>query len=144
MLQPLPRGEGSGEGEGAPYLLSRTNNEMLAHSTATKSSLFFQDSTEIPACMRASIERNFLRCALGHDAPAAAAAFRPQINHPIGFRDDVEIMFDDDDRVANLDQPLQDVNQPLDIGHMETDRRLLQKKQVSFRPALEQIGFLEP
>src|SRR5215467_6055437 len=93
--------------------------------------------------MRASIAGNFLGWALSHNVAAGLAALRSEINDPIGFAYDVEIMLDDDDRVSDIDQPVEHINQSLNIGHVQTDRRLLEQKQISFGPALEQIRLLE-
>jgi hypothetical protein len=48
-----------------------------------------------------------LRRALGHDAAAAFATFGAEIDDPIGLLDDVEVVLDDQDSVADRDQPLE-------------------------------------
>src|ERR1700684_1324418 len=53
--------------------------------------------------------RHLLRRALSYDPPAFFAAFRAEINNPIGIPDHIQIMFDDDDRIAQVGQPVQDV-----------------------------------
>ena len=35
-----------------------------------------------------------------HDRPALVAALGPEIDHPVGACDDIEVVLDDDDRVA--------------------------------------------
>src|SRR6476469_10967661 len=45
-----------------------------------------------------------LWCALRDDLSAAMAAFGAEIDHPVGRLDDIEVVFDDDDRVAVVAQ----------------------------------------
>ena len=47
---------------------------------------------------------DLLRRALGDDTPAAVAAFRPQVDDPVGGLDDIQVVFDDDDGVAMVAQ----------------------------------------
>ncbi len=43
---------------------------------------------------------DLLRRAGGEDAPAAVAAFGPEIDDPVGGLDDIQVVFDDDNGVA--------------------------------------------
>src|SRR5437667_7085290 len=52
---------------------------------------------------------NLLRRSGGDDAAAGGAAFGTEIDDPVRDLDDLEIMLDDDDGVATVDQGLQDV-----------------------------------
>ena len=52
--------------------------------------------------------------AFGDNLAAAVASFRPKVNYPIGFGNQVEIMLDDDDRMARINQTLQDFDQTFD------------------------------
>ena len=65
--------------------------------------------------------------------PPSLAAFRAEVNHPIRLGDEIQIVFDDDDGVAGIHQPLQDIHQPLDIGHVQADGRLLQQEEARAR-----------
>ena len=69
--------------------------------------------------------RNCFRCAGGNDLAACIARFRPDIDNIIGFRDYAEVVLDHDDGMAVIDQPVQQVQQQFDIGHMQANRRLL-------------------
>jgi hypothetical protein len=53
--------------------------------------------------------------ALGDDAAAALAPFRAEVNDPIGLFDDVEVMLDDEDGVAEGDEALEDVEEFADV-----------------------------
>jgi hypothetical protein len=44
----------------------------------------------------------------------------------IGRLDDIEMMFDQQDRVAGIHQPVERLEQPLNVREMETCRRLIE------------------
>ena len=67
------------------------------------------------------------------DAAAAGAAFRAQVDHPVGLGDHVQVVLDDDDAVAAVDQPVQHADQLLHVGHVQPDRRLVQHVQRARR-----------
>ena len=73
-----------------------------------------------------------LRRALGDDPPAAVAALRPEVDDPVGGLDDVEVVLDDEDRVAAVDEPVEDLEQLLDVGEVEAGGRLVEDVE---RPA---------
>lgn len=73
--------------------------------------------------MRAAAAGNFFWRALGYDSPSCGASFRPQIDDPIRFGDDVKVMFYDDDRVALVYEPLQHGQQSMDVGDVQADGR---------------------
>ena len=55
-------------------------------------------------CTTAAHRRDLLRRAGRDELAALVAALRPEVDHPVGRLDDVEVVLDDDDRVAALDQ----------------------------------------
>jgi len=57
---------------------------------------------------------------------AGIAPLRPEIEDPVGFDDDVEIVLDYDDRIARVHQPVQHAQQLLDVRHVQADGRLIQ------------------
>ena len=73
------------------------------------------------------------RRALRDDPAAARAAFGTEVDEPVGFGDHVEVVLDDDDRVAGIDQPMQHANQFLDVGHVQTDGRFVEHVQRVLR-----------
>ena len=54
--------------------------------------------------------------ARGNDAPAAVAAFRSEVDHPVRGLDDIQVVLDDYDSVAVIAQPMQHPEQQLDIA----------------------------
>ena len=61
-----------------------------------------------------------------HDAPAAVATFRAQVDDPVGGLDHIQVVLDHHDRVARVAQPVQYLEQQLDVVEMEAGRRLIQ------------------
>ena len=78
--------------------------------------------------------------ALGDDLAAARAALRPEVDDPVGRLDDVEVVLDDDDRVAGLDEPVEHLEQLLDVGEVEAGRRLVEDVQGLAGRAPRQLG----
>ena len=86
-----------------------------------------------------------LRRAGRHDSPAAFSTLGSQVDHPIRRLDDVQIVFDDDDGVARVHEPVQDSQQLFDVREMQTGRRLVQQVQRASRGRLDQFsGQLDP
>lgn len=82
--------------------------------------------------MRASAAGNFFRRALGYNLPSGGASFRPQIDDPIRFGDDVEVVFYDDDGVPLVYEPLQHGQQAMDVGDVQSDGRLFEQVNMAF------------
>src|SRR5271170_2995334 len=69
--------------------------------------------------MRVGDGRNVLGSALSDDAASVFAALGAEIDDPVGVADDVEVVFDDDDGVAEIGQAVQDLKKPADIVKMQ-------------------------
>ena len=70
--------------------------------------------------------RDRRRAALRDDAAAAGAALRPKIDDPIRLGHDVEVVLDHDHAVAGVHQPLQHLDEFLDVGHVQADGGFVQ------------------
>ena len=68
----------------------------------------------------------FLRWALHNNTPATVSAFRPQVDDPVGFGDHVEVVFDNDDGIAAINQTLQHANELFDVRHVQADSGLIE------------------
>src|SRR6185369_6898166 len=95
-----------------------------------------------PACVRALVPRDLLERTFGHDLTARVARLRAQIDNPIRLGDQIEVMLDDDHRMAGVDQALQDLDQSPNIGYVQSDRWFFQYKKPPFGRRLEQIQLL--
>ena len=63
--------------------------------------------------------------------PPFIATFRSEVDDMIGRRDDVEMMFDQDDAVAARDQPAYHLQKTADVVEVQARGRLIEKEQQS-------------
>src|ERR1700683_1750011 len=80
--------------------------------------------------------RHLLGRTLRDDAAAFFAAFRTKVNDPIGLFDDVQIMFDDQHRVAERDQAVEHVEKFFDVVKMQPGGGLIEDVKRTAGPAL--------
>src|SRR6516164_9736784 len=95
------------------------------------------------AGMRAFVSRNFLRGAFSYNSTSALSAFRAEIDHPICFRNQVQVMFNYDYRMTGVDQTLEHLDQPLHVRHVQADRWFFENKQVPLWTWIEQVGLFQ-
>src|SRR5208283_4746488 len=63
--------------------------------------------------------RNVFGSSLCHDAAATLTTFRSEIDNPVGLFDDIEIVLDDQDRIAEIDQALKNIDELSHIVEMQ-------------------------
>ncbi len=61
-----------------------------------------------------------------HKPPAAIPTLGPEIQHPIGFGNDIQVVLNDNHRVPVVHQALQHTDQPNYISHVQANRGLVQ------------------
>ena len=81
--------------------------------------------------MRRRMRRNILGRADSDNGAAANAALRPHVNHPVGQLDHIEIVFDDDECVSLIDEPLQHTRKFPDVVEMQSRRRFVHDVQLA-------------
>ena len=69
---------------------------------------------------------NFLRSSRDHHFPTRVPALRLQINHVIGSLDYIQVMFDQQHRVARVHQAVQRLQQALDVRQVQPRGRLIE------------------
>src|SRR5215212_1186887 len=84
--------------------------------------------------------RDVLRRTLRDDDSASRTALGPEVDDPVGRLDDVEIVFDDDDRIALVDEPVEHVEQLADVLEMQAGGRLVEDVDRPTRRTLLQLG----
>ena len=99
-----------------------------------------EDAGEVLPGGRATGRGDRLGRALGDDPAAAVAALRPEVDDPVGGLDDVEVVLDDDDRVAAVDEAVEDLEQLLDVGEVQAGGRLVEDVQRPPRRPSRQLG----
>src|SRR4051812_48920562 len=82
-----------------------------------------------PAGRRRLDSGDLFRSAGPDDPAAACATFRAQIDHVIGRLDHIQIVLDDDDGVALIDELGQDVEELPSIFEMQAGRRFVEDIQ---------------
>src|SRR5579862_434652 len=63
---------------------------------------------------------------LGHDAAAAFAPFGAEVDDPIGLFDDIEVVLDDEDGVAEADEALENVEKLADVVEVQAGGGLVE------------------
>src|SRR3982750_816053 len=77
------------------------------------------------------------------DNPAAVVAGAgAEVDDPVGVRHDPLVVLDDDDRLAGVDEPVEQAEQLLDVGEVEADGRLVEDVDAALLGHLG--GELEP
>jgi hypothetical protein len=78
-----------------------------------------------------------LRRAGGDHRTAVHARSRAQVDNVIGCQDRLFVMFDDDDRVADVTQVYQRAEQPLVVALVQADRRFVQDVHDADEPGAD-------
>src|SRR5581483_6327264 len=81
--------------------------------------------------VRLFVPRYLLRRALSNNLAALLPAFRTKIDDPIRVSNHVQIVFDDDDRIAEIGQPMQDFEQLANVVEVQSGGRLVQQIECS-------------
>ena len=76
----------------------------------------------------------------GEDGAAASPAFGAEVDDVVGALDDVEVVLDDDDGVALVDQALQHAQQHADVLEMQPGGGLVEDVERTARVALRELG----
>ena len=86
--------------------------------------------------------------ALGNDLAATLPAFWPHVDNPVGGFDDVEVVFDNNHRIAASDKLVQDGKETFDVVCMETSGGLVEDVESfaggaagKFGSELDTLGF---
>src|SRR5256886_6287557 len=103
-----------------------------------------RDVPEITSGGRVGAAGDTLGGALRHDPPACVAGPGSQLDHPIGPLDDVEMVFDHEDRVTGVDKPVEHAAQGSDVVEVEPGRRLVEDIELApgaaFPPRKRQLA----
>src|SRR5918911_2145878 len=77
----------------------------------------------------------------GRDHLAAClAALRTEVDDPVRLLDHVQVVLDHEHRVSRVDEPLQHLEQLLDVGEVEARRRLVEDVERPPRRDLSELG----
>src|SRR5437660_7131066 len=119
-----------------PITISRTNSDAVkCFSTCGVCGIFFQVSPSVGI----GRSRNLFRSSLGYNLAAAIAPFGSHVDHPIGAAYYVEVMLDDQDAAAVLDQPLECGQQFGDVVEILAGGRFVENVQRSASSRLSEM-----
>lgn len=74
--------------------------------------------------------------ALIEDFAAVLSAFGADFDDVVGFGDDIEMVLDDNDGVALIDEPVEEIDQAATVTEMEADGRLFEEVEVALGGAV--------
>src|SRR5690606_20833688 len=74
---------------------------------------------QVFSCIAVLVLGHLFGCPFCHYATACLSAFRSKVHNPVSRRNDIQIVLNNDDGVAKVDQPLQNAQQLADICKME-------------------------
>ena len=76
---------------------------------------------------------------MGDNLTALISALGTQVNDPIGVADDIEVMLDDDHRVAQVGEPVNDLQQLAHVFKVETRCGFIEKIKGAPRLAFGEL-----
>jgi hypothetical protein len=133
------RGRSCGKGSFAVTVLPVARPRIGAVSGMTVAAIVaiqIQDAKQGLSGVGLLCARDQFRRALRDDATAAFAAFRAKIDDPVSLLDDVKVMLDDEHRVAERNQTLQNVKQFANIVKMQAGGGLIKDVESAASLAL--------
>ncbi|KAG1166331.1 hypothetical protein G6F35_018255 [Rhizopus arrhizus] len=94
-----------------PLFLTQGLQGCPLQRAGSSSGIAAQQLAQVLPGMAGLCGRDIFRRALRHHITATVAAFRTHVDQPIGRLDDVQVVFDDEDGVAAVDQLVQHLQQ---------------------------------
>ena len=83
---------------------------------------------------------HFFRCSLGNDGAATVTTLRTDINNIVCRFDDIQIVFNNQNRISSICQALQNFNQLAYVLKVQTGSRLIQNVNGFARAAAGKLG----
>jgi hypothetical protein len=74
---------------------------------------------------------------LRHELAAAPTCAGTELNEPVRFAHDLEIVLDDDDGISLVAQALEHADEAFGVGRVQTDRRLVENVERSAKSVSE-------
>src|SRR5215467_9731682 len=91
------------------------SKRRVSYVSGRPADLFPEYRAQIPPGEAPLVLGDILGGPLGDDAATAVAALGPEVDHPVGGLDDVEVVLDDHDGVAGVAQAVQNGKQEVDV-----------------------------
>src|SRR5689334_6144564 len=94
---------------------------------------------ESMACMGFTRAGDLFRCACGNKASAVRAAFRPDVYEMVSRFNDIKVVLDDDDGIAQADKALENIQKFMNVRKVKPGRRLVKNVDSPARGALREF-----
>ena len=101
-----------------------------------------EDSAQKAAGVGMVVAGDFFGGAFGDNAATTVASFGAEVDNPVGFGDQIEVVLDHDHGMAGIDEALQDFNELSNIGHVQADGRLFENEEIALLARLEERELL--
>src|SRR3989344_5496841 len=88
----------------------------------------FEDALQIVPSVRAEGCGDFFGGPFGDDLPAGGTPFGAEVDNVIGALQDIEVVLDNDDCIAALNELLQNVDEFSNVVIVQPHRRLIEEK----------------
>src|SRR3954452_2117355 len=98
------------------------------------------DAGEVLAGRRTTGRRDLLRRSLGDDPSATRSTLWSEVDDPVSGLDDIEVVLDDEDRVAAVHEAMEHLEQLFDVGEMQARGRLVEDIEGPPGRAAGQLG----
>src|SRR3546814_16202577 len=116
--------------------LRRVDGLGLGKCFGLKRLVFVNDGTGVvgqcPACVRGRVADQVFGSARAYDPSARIAAFRAQIDNPVGRADDVQIVFDDQQGMARRKQLANRAHEFCHVVEMQAGGGFVEQEQTAF------------
>ena len=86
----------------------------------------FEHLRKVAGRVRSLVSSQPLGRTFGDHLAALVASLRPKIEDPVGRFDHIQVVLDDDDGVSGVGEPVEHIEQALDIGEVEARGRLVE------------------
>ena len=99
-----------------------------------------EQALEKPRRVAAGVPRDFVGRALGDQLATAGTGLGPEVDDPVGRLDHLEVVLDDDHRVAQVGQAVDHVQQLADVVEVQAGGRLVEDVKGLARVGPRQLG----
>src|SRR5512133_882247 len=117
-----------------------SSSDTMRLSRLALARLRLEHAAQIAARVRRLDARDLLRRSGGDDRSAARAALGSEIDDPVRRLDHVEVVLDDEHRVAAIDEAMEHVQQDAHVLEVEAGRGLVEDVERAARVALGELG----
>jgi len=112
---------------------AKTANESVGLCFGSRNACYFarQEATQEPPGVRMRMARQLFGRSGSDNPSAGVAAFGAEIDHPVCFRNQLEIVLDHQDCMSAIHEALEHLDQAPHVGVVQADGRLFENEQIA-------------